>query len=113
VTTELALALADEADPGRVVGFVLGRVLILGLIIWWIVHVIRKRRRRRSGVQHPPQQPFWDGTAWQYPHPGAPQPQPYWDGVAWQYPQYPQYDQAYPPQQQRYPQQPPYPGAPH
>ena len=121
VTTELALALADEEHPARVVGFVFGRVLILGLIIWWIVHMIRKRRRRRSGVQHPPRQPFWDGTAWQYPHPGAPQPQPYWDGAAWQHPQHYQAhlpQQQYPthqqqPYQQQYPQQPPYPGAPY
>lgn len=97
MTTDLMIVLADNANPGRTVGLVLGRFIILGLIIWGIVHVIRKRRRNRAAAQQPA--PYWDGQAWQYPPaPGAPQsqtsvPQTYWDGQAWQYP----------------PQQPPYP----
>jgi hypothetical protein len=101
------MVLADNPNPGRTVGLVLGRLIILGLIIWGIVHLIRKRRRPRPPVQYPA--PYWDGAAWQYPQAGGPpSPQPYWDGAAWQYPQ----QQSYPPQQQ-YPQQPPYPGARH
>ncbi|WP_304117938.1 hypothetical protein [Mycolicibacterium bacteremicum] len=107
MTTELALVLADSSNPGRVIGTVVGRLLILGLIIWGIVYLIRRSRRPKLPAQYPPQQPYWDGTAWRYPQ-QSPQPQPYWDGAAWQYPQ-----QPYPPQypQQQYP-QPPHSGQP-
>ncbi|MGN7780080.1 hypothetical protein ACTJJE_11245 [Mycolicibacterium sp. 22603] len=89
MTTEFATLLADASDPGRVIGLVIGRLLILGLIIWGIVHLIRKRRRRGQLARSP--QPYWDGSAWRQPQQGQ-QPQPYWDGQAWQYPQ-PQYPQ--------------------
>lgn len=101
MTTELALMLADEDYPGIVVGIVLGRLLILGIIIWGIVHLIRKRRSRRSSALHPPPQPYWDGAAWQYPQhvPGYSQQQ------------YPPHQQQ--PYQHPHPEQPPHPGAPH
>lgn len=109
VATDLVMVLADNPNPGRTVGLVLGRVIILGLIIWGIVHLIRKRRRPKPPVQYPVPQPYWDGTAWQYPQqPQAQAAQPYWDGAAWQYPPQqssPHYpgQQPYPPAQQRYP----------
>lgn len=105
VTTELVMVLAGESDPERVIGLVIGRLLILGLIIWGIVHLIRKRRRRGQLARSP--QPYWDGNAWRYPQQGQ-QPQPYWDGTAWRYPQ-----EQYPPQPgpQWPPAQPPYPPA--
>ena len=109
------MVLAEGANPGRAFGEVLFRVVVLGLIVWGIVHLIRKRRRPGPTAQHP--QPYWDGATWRYPpQPQGPQahPQPYWDGVAWRYPpqqpQQPPYpQQAY--QQPPYEQQPPYPGA--
>ncbi|WP_234807579.1 hypothetical protein [Mycolicibacterium bacteremicum] len=107
MTTELAVVLADSSNPGRVIGTVIGRLLILALIIWGIVYLIRKSRRPKQFAPYPPQQPYWDGTGWRYPQQG-PQPQPYWDGAAWQYPQQP-YPQQY--SQQPYP-QPPHPGQP-
>ncbi|MBX9922190.1 MAG: hypothetical protein K2Y33_20550 [Mycolicibacterium frederiksbergense] len=115
MTADLVMVLADNAHPARTVGVVLGRLIIVGLIIWGIVHLIRKRRRPHPPVQYPQPQPYWDGSAWQYPPPGGPQPQPYWDGTAWQYPPQQPYPQPYQ-AQQPYPQpyqaqqpQPPYP----
>ena len=91
------MVLAEGANPGRAFGEVLFRVVVLGLIVWGIVHLIRKRRRPGPAAQQP--QPYWDGAAWRYPPQQPPYPQ--------QQPPYPQ--QAY--QQPPYEQQPPYPGA--
>jgi hypothetical protein len=112
VTADLVMVLADDAHPARTVGVVLGRLIIVGLIIWGIVHLFRKRRRPHPPVQYPQPQPYWDGSAWQYPPPGGLQPQPYWDGTAWQYPPPQPYPQPYqaPQPQPPYPHQYPGPG---
>lgn len=97
VMIELALNMADASNPGRVIGEVMGRLmllaLILGLTAWVIVRLVRK-----PSQQGPPQYPY-------YPHPQWPQgdglQQPYWlgqqpppPGGQWQAP----YPQQQPPQ---------------
>lgn len=95
MTADLVMVLAEQSNPGRAVGFVVGRLLILGLIIWGIVHLIRKRRRNRAAAQFLAPQPYWDGTAWQYPpqqpFPGQPPypQQPYQHQQLYQQPPYP------------------------
>ncbi|WP_241473879.1 hypothetical protein [Mycolicibacterium neoaurum] len=101
-TTEVVMALAEESNPGRAIGFTMTRLIVLGLAIWGIVRLVLRWRHKSAGAQNPASQTSAGTIPWQYTQQqSAAAPQPYWDGAAWRYP--PQSYPAYP--QQTYPHQ--------
>ncbi|WP_156526226.1 hypothetical protein [Mycobacterium adipatum] len=85
IITDLAMSFADESNPGRAIGFVLGRLLIVGVILFfivrWLIRLARKPKAQPPSLQY-------GQTRWPPVHPQMPHPpytaQPYRAPPTWQ-----------------------------
>ena len=100
----LASTMAEPSHPFRMVGFVVGKVAVLGLISWGIYRVVRGNRRARTAARAPHQQPL-PPHATPYPPyasgPWGPAPGPYGPPMHPPTPPWPGQQSPWPPHHQQ------------